>query len=68
MTESDLLTVKEALLLYDPEMNLEVFRRKILPVLIERHGARVRKVVRRKIKIIRAALDALIEEERGKVG
>ena len=57
MTESDLLTVKEALLLYDPEMNLEVFRR-----------ARVRKVVRRKIKIIRAALDALIEEERGKVG
>ena len=68
MTESDLLTVKEALLLYDPEMNLEVFRRKILPVLIERHGARVRKVVRRKIKIIRAALEALIEEERGKVG
>ena len=68
MTDLDLLTVKEAAALYDPRMNPEVFRRRICPILEERHGLRVRKGKRRVIRVIRSALVALIEAERGQVG
>ena len=68
MTGTDLLTVKEASAIYDPDMNPEVFRRSICPILEERHGLRIRKRQRRVIRVIRAALEELIEAERGKVG
>lgn len=68
MNETDLLTVKEAAEIYDPRMNPEVFRRRICPILEERHGLRVRKGQRRVIRVIRSALDELIEAERGRTG
>jgi len=66
--DPELLTVKEAAALYNPRMRIETFRLKICPVLEERHGLRVRKAKRRVILIIRVALIALIEEERGIAG
>lgn len=64
----DLLTVKEAALVYDPRMNVETFRRKFCGpdgILAERHGLRVRVGKRRVIRVLRVVLEALIEEERG---
>jgi len=68
VTNPELLTVKEACAIYDARMNPEVFRRTICPLLAERHGLRVRCGKRRVIRVIRLALFALIEEERGQVG
>jgi hypothetical protein len=68
MDDADLLTVKEAARLYDPRMNPEVFRRRICPILAERHGLRIRLVRRRVIRVLRPALEALIKEERGQAG
>jgi hypothetical protein len=66
MTESDLLTVKEAAAIYGT--NPEVFRRRVCPILAERHGLRVRKAKRRVIRVYLGVLLALIAEERGQVG
>jgi hypothetical protein len=69
MTETTLLTVKEAATHYNPRMKVCTFRCKILPVLEERHGLRIRLGKgRRVIWVIPAVLEALIEEERGLAG
>ncbi len=65
--DPELLTVKEAAAIYNPRMRAETFRRKILPILQERHGLRVRKVQRRVILVYLVVLLDLIEEERGNV-
>ena len=65
--DPELLTVKEAAAIYNPRMRAETFRRKILPILQERHGLRVRKVPRRVILVYLVVLLDLIEEERGNV-
>lgn len=66
MTKSNLLTVKEAAAIYD--CNPEVFRRRVCPILAERHGLRVRKAKRRVIRVYLVVLLALMDEERGQVG
>ena len=69
MTNLVLLTIEEAAAIYRPGMKPHAFRRKILPVLVERHGARIRQGKgRRYILVIGAALDALIREEQGLTG
>jgi hypothetical protein len=70
-TERELMTVKEGAAYYDPTMNVETFRRKLCGpkgILAERHGLRVRKSQRRVIRIVRAVLQEVMDEERGLAG